>query len=72
MLSPVRISVVPGTLTLQVSLSMELSRQEYWSALPFPIPGDLLDLGIERMSLARPALQADSLSVCHLEAPSFH
>ena len=72
MLSPVRISVVPGTLTLQVSLSMELSRQEYWSELPFPIPGDLLDLGIEPMSLARPTLQADSISVCHLEAPSFH
>ena len=35
-----------------------LSRQEYWSGLPFPSPGDLPDLGIEPKS---PALQADSL-----------
>ena len=37
---------------------MEFSRQEYWSGLPFPFPGDLPDLGIEPRS---PALQADSL-----------
>ena len=37
---------------------MEFSRQEYWSGLPFPIPGDLSNLGIEPGSLA---LQADSL-----------
>ena len=35
-----------------------ISRQEYWSGLPFPSPGDLPDPGIELMS---PALQADSL-----------
>ena len=64
--------LAPRTLTHLVSLSMELSRQEYCSALPFPIPGDLLDLGIEPMSFALPALHADSLSRCHLEAPSFH
>ena len=40
-------------------LSMEFSRQEYWSGLPFPSPGDLPDSGIETGS---PALQADSLS----------
>ena len=39
-------------------LSMEFSRQEYWSGLLFPSPGDLLDPGIEPRSLA---LQADSL-----------
>ena len=39
-------------------LSMEFSRQEYWSGLPFPSPGDLPDLRIEPRS---PALQADSL-----------
>ena len=39
-------------------LSMEFSRQEYWSGLPFPSPGDLPDPGIEPGS---PALQADSL-----------
>jgi len=37
---------------------MEFSRQEYWSGLPFPSPGDLPDPGIE---LRSPALQADSL-----------
>ena len=42
----------------QASLSMEFSRQEYWSGLPFPSPGYLSDLGIE---LRSPALQADSL-----------
>jgi len=39
--------------------SMEFSRQEYWSGLPFPSPEDLPDPGIEPES---PALQADSLS----------
>ena len=38
------------------SLSMGFSRQEYWSVLPSPTPGDLLDLGIKPMSLAFPAL----------------
>ena len=37
---------------------MGFSRQEYWSALPFPLPGDLLDPGIEPMS---PELQAGYL-----------
>ena len=39
-------------------LSMEFSRQEYWSGLPFPSPGHLPDPGIEPGS---PTLQADSL-----------
>ena len=43
---------------LVTPLSMEFSRQEYWSGLPFPSPGDLPNLGIESRS---PALQADSL-----------
>ena len=38
---------------------MGFSRQEYWSGLPFPSPGDLLDPGIEPRS---PALQADTLA----------
>ena len=42
----------------QVPLSMGFSRQEYWSRLPFPSPGDLPDPGIEPRS---PALKADSL-----------
>ena len=40
---------------------MGFSRQEYWSGLPFPSAGDLLNLGIEPESPAPPALQADSL-----------
>ena len=39
-------------------MSMEFSRQEYWSGLPFPSPGDLSDPGIKPGS---PALQADAL-----------
>ena len=42
---------------------MGLSRQKYWSGLPFPFPGDLPDLGIE---LASPVWQADSLPLHHL------
>ena len=42
----------------QAPLSMGFLRQEYWSGLPFPSPGDLPDPGIEPGS---PALQADSL-----------
>ena len=50
-------SVVPNSLRCH-GLSMGFSRQEYWSGLLFPSPGDLPDPGIEPGS---PALQADSL-----------
>ena len=40
---------------------MGLSRQEYWSVLPFPSPGDLPNPGIEPTSPLFPALQVDSL-----------
>ena len=42
----------------QASLSMEFSRQEYWSGLPFPPPGTLHEPGIKLMSIASPALAA--------------
>ena len=42
----------PWTVALQAPLSMRFSRQEYWSGLPFPSPGDLPDPGIESLSLA--------------------
>ena len=42
-------------------LSMRFPRQEYWSGLPFPPPGDLPDLGIKPTSPASPVLQVDSL-----------
>ena len=62
----VRVLVVQWCLTLcdpmdvahQAPLSMELSRQEYWSVLPFPSPEDLPNPGIEASS---PPLQVDSL-----------
>ena len=41
-----------------VCLSIGFSRQEYWSGLPCPPPGDLLDPGIKPMSLTSPALVA--------------
>ena len=50
--------VTPWTVTRQTPLSMRFPRQDYWSGLPFPSPGDLLNLGMEPGS---PALQEDSL-----------
>ena len=48
---------IPWTIAHQAPpLSMGLSRQEYWSGLPFPSPGDLPDPGIEPASLMPPAL----------------
>ena len=49
----------PVDLAHQAPPSMGFSRQEYWSGLPFPSPGDLPDPGIEPRS---PALQADALT----------
>ena len=46
------------TLAHQAPLSMEFSRQKYWSRLPFPTPGNLPDSGIKALSLASPALAA--------------
>ena len=51
-------SATPWTVAYQAPPCMGFSRQEYWSALPFPSPGDLLHPGIEPGS---PALQADAL-----------
>ena len=50
--------VTPWTVALQAPLSMEFSRQEYWSGFPFPSPGDLPDPGTELTSLVSPALAA--------------
>ena len=55
-LSPVQLFVSPWTAALQDPLSMEFSKQEYWSGLPLPTPGDLPDPGIEPIFLASPAL----------------
>ena len=58
-LSPIPPFVTPWTVACQASLFMGFSRQEYWSGLPFPSPGDLPNPGIEPGS---PPLQADALS----------
>ena len=54
--------VTPWTVARQAPLSMEFSRQEYWSGLPFLSPGDLPDPGIKP---GFPALQADSLHLSY-------
>ena len=62
LLSRVWLSATPWTGAYQAPQSMELSRQEYWSGLPFPSPGDLPDPGTEPRSPWPPTLQADALS----------
>ena len=52
MLSHVQLFVNPWTIARQAPLSMEYSRQEYWSGLTIPFPGDLPDPGIEPKSPA--------------------
>ena len=52
LLSHVRLFVTPWTIAHQALPSQGFSRQEYWSGLPFPSPGDLSDPGIEPRSLA--------------------
>ena len=50
MLSCVQLFVTPWTVAHQAPLSMGFSRQEYWNGLPFPLPGDLPNPGIEPSS----------------------
>ena len=58
-------SATPQTVVRQLPLSMEFSRREYWSGLPFPPPGDLPDPGTETVSPVSPALHVDSLRQNH-------
>ena len=60
-LSCVGLFVTPWTAARQAPLSMGFSRQEQWSGLPFLIPGDLPDSGMEPTSLASSAPAGDSL-----------
>ena len=53
------LTLIPLTIVHQAPLSLRFPRQEYWSVLLFPSPGDLPDTGIEPLS---PSLQVDSLS----------
>ena len=58
-LSRVQLFATPWTVAHRTPLSIGFSRQEFWSGLPFPFPGDLPDPGIEPRC---PALQADALT----------
>ena len=60
LLSHVRFFATPWTVAHQALPSMGFSRQEYWSGLPFPSPGDLLNPRIEPRS---PALQTDAFTL---------
>ena len=68
--------MAPWTVAHQIPLSMGFSRQEYWSGVPFPSPGDLSNPGIEPASLVSPALASGFFtteppgkppSSCHLK-----
>ena len=63
---------VPLRGTRQAPLSVEFSRQEYWSGLPFPTPGDLPDPGIEPIPLASPALTGGSFTAEPPGKPHWH
>ena len=68
-LSRVRLLATPWTVAYQAPLSMRFSRQEYWSGLPFPSPGDLPDPGIEP---GFPTLEADTLTSEPPGKPNLH
>ena len=61
LLSHVRLFATPCIVARQASLSMGFPRQEYWSGLPFSLPGDLSDPGIESVS---PALAVGFFTAC--------
>ena len=65
----VQLFATSWTVAHQAPLSMEFSRQEYWSRLPVPPSRVLPDRGIEPMSLASSPLQGDSLPLHHLRSP---
>ena len=65
----VRLFATPWTAGYQASRSMGFSRQEYWSGVPFPSPGDLPHPGIDPRA---PALQADALPSEEPEKPIYN
>ena len=64
--------VTPLTVVPQAPLSIRFFRQEYWSGLPCPPPGDLSNPGTEPASPAAPARQADSSLLSHWGSPLFY
>ena len=71
MLSHIQLFVTPRTVTHQAPLSMEFSRQEYWSRLPFPPPGDLPKPGIKPASLVSPVLASRFFTTAPHGKPKF-
>ena len=71
-LSRGQLFVTPWTLACQAPLSMEFSRQEYWSGQPFPTPGDLPDPGIKPMSAASPTLAGRFFTLMPPRKPNYH
>ena len=69
-LSGVQLFATLWTVVHQAPLSTGLSRQEYWSGLSFPSPGDLSDPGTKPKFPVSPALQADSSPAEPLEIPN--
>ena len=67
--SCVQLFATPWTVAHQAPLSMGCSRQEHWSGLPCPPPGDLLDPGIKPAVPAAPTLQVNSLLLSHQGKP---
>ena len=61
--------MAPWTVARQAPLSIGFPRQEYWSGLPFPPPGDLSSPGIEPESPVSPTWQVDSLPLYRLVSP---
>ena len=72
LLSHVRLFVILWTVAHQAPQSMKLSRQEFWSGLPFPPQGDLPDSGIEPASLVSPALAGRLLATAPAGKPTWH
>ena len=68
-LSHVQLFGTPWTIAHQAPPSMGFSRQEYWSGLPFPSPGDLPDPDIELESLVAPGYQVGSIPCEPSEKP---
>ena len=69
MLSRVQLFGTPWTVAHQAPLSMGLSQQEYWSGLPFPLPGNLPNPEVETISPVAPASAGGFFTV---EPPGNH
>ena len=67
--SPIQLFASPWSTAHQAPLSMGFSRQEYWSGLPCPPPGDLPEPGVEPTSPESPGFQAISLPLRHRRRP---